>query len=124
MDKLSVLVVEDEAMTAMYMKIMLSRHGYDVLKCISTGEAAVDFAIMVKPDLVLMDIRLAGKMDGIEAALLILADTAGEMQFVFTTGYSDPDIKEKAMKLKPLGFFTKPVNLEELIKLVDSFFLK
>ncbi len=124
MNILSVLIVEDEAMTAMFMKAMLIRQGYNVLKCISTGEAAVDFAIKFKPDLVLMDIRLAGKMDGIEAAELILADSAETIQFVFTTGYSDIEIKEKAMDLNPLGFFTKPVNFEELVKLVESFFSK
>lgn len=121
---ISILVVEDEAMTAMYMETFLRRKGYEVLKRVSTGEDAVDSALALKPDLVLMDIRLAGDLDGIETAAKIISEIDSVMQFIFTTGYSDVELKEKAMMLNPLGFFIKPVNMPELIKTIELFFIK
>ena len=105
MPGISVLIVEDEAMTAMFMKTMLQRKGFNVLKCISSGEEAVDYALEFSPDIVIMDIRLAGKMDGIEVVTKIKARCVKDMKFIFTTGYSDTELKEQAMGLDPLGFF-------------------
>jgi DNA-binding NarL/FixJ family response regulator len=124
MTAISILLVEDEAMTAMYMETFLRRKGYEVLKRVSTGEDAVYSVHSLKPDLVLMDIRLAGKMDGIESASKILSETDSAVQFIFTTGYTDVELKDRALLLNPLGFFIKPVNMPELIKTIESFFIK
>ena len=121
---ISILVVEDEAMTAMYMETFLRRKGYEVLKRVSTGEDAVYSVHSLKPDLVLMDIRLAGKMDGIESASKILSETDSAVQVIFTTGYTDVELKDRALLLNPLGFFIKPVNMPELIKTIESFFYR
>lgn len=120
--EISILIVEDEAMTAMYMEAFLRRKGYKVLKRIATGEEAVVLSLQLKPDLILMDIRLAGKMDGIEAASQIKSEALSEIRFIFTTGYSDAEFKENAMSLDPLAFFIKPVNMTELIKKIGSHF--
>ncbi len=123
MKAISILVVEDEAMTAMYMETMLKRKGYNVLKCVSTGEEAVEFALSNIPDVIIMDIRLAGKMNGIEAVEKIKAVTIDTVKFMFTTGYSDAELMETSMKLGPIGFFVKPVNLSEISNVIESFFL-
>jgi CheY-like chemotaxis protein len=119
---ISVLIVEDEAITAMFMESKLRNRGFNVLKRVLSGEEAVEYALKLKPDLVLMDIRLAGKMDGIEAVTKIKAGSAKDMQFIFTTGYSDIEFKEQAIKLNPVGFFVKPVNVPELVNVIQLFF--
>ena len=119
---ISVLIVEDEAITAMFMEAKLRNSGFNVLKRISSGEEAVDCALQLKPDLVLMDIRLAGRIDGIEAVTKIRLESVKDIQFIFTTGYSDIELKEQAVKLNPLGFFVKPVNVPELVSIILSFF--
>jgi len=124
MYSISILVVEDEAMTAMFMETMLKRKGYNVLECVASGEEAVDCALQTEPDVIIMDIRLAGKMDGIEAALKIKAGSEKTIQFIFATGYSDSELKEKAMELEPLVFCIKPINLPVLVNVINSFFIK
>lgn len=119
---ISVLIVEDEAITAMFMQTKLRSSGFNVLKRVSSGEEAVDYALQLKPDLVLMDIRLAGRMDGIEAVSKIKAESVKDIQFIFTSGYSDIELKEKAIKLNPLSFFVKPVNVPELVNIIKLFF--
>lgn len=122
MTAISILIVEDEVLTAMFMEKLLKRKGYNVLKRLSTGEEAVEFAVINKPDLVLMDIRLAGKIDGIEAISRIVAGTSATIRFIFSSGYSDPDLIGRAMKLKPLGFLPKPVDIDDLYSIISSSF--
>ncbi|HNY12905.1 MAG TPA: response regulator, partial [Candidatus Wallbacteria bacterium] len=69
MDKtISVLIVEDEAFSALYLEDALSIAGYTICDTVATGEGAVAIAENKTPDIILMDIRLAGEIDGIEAA--------------------------------------------------------
>ena len=119
MEPVSIIIVEDEAVTAMFMEVKLRRIGYNVLKCISTGEEAIIFAAENKSDFILMDIRLAGKMDGIEAAELIKAGNGCNPRFIFTTGYSDTECRERALRLDPVGFLIKPVNVAELTGIIE-----
>lgn len=122
MADISILIVEDEAMTAMFMETMLIKKGYRVIRCVSSGEDAVYYAVKCHPHLVIMDIRLAGKMDGMEAVSKIKAESGTSIQFIFTTGYSDPEFKEQAMDLEPLDFLIKPINLPEMVRVIESFF--
>lgn len=68
MDKAGVLIVEDEAITAMEISNVVESSGYEVLSVVHSGEEAVKKAITLQPDLILMDIILQGKMDGVDAA--------------------------------------------------------
>ena len=115
--KIKILEVEDEAITAMYMKKKLTRIGYEVTSTVATGEKAILSAKQNPPDVVLMDIRLAGEMDGIDAAFII--NTMYNIPIAFITGYDDQIIRERAEIIKPLGFFTKPVDINELKSLID-----
>lgn len=124
MREISILIVEDEALTAMFMEKMLRRKGFNILKCISSGEDALVFALIYEPDIVIMDIRLAGNMDGIELASRIRTGIKKNIQFIFSTGYSDPELKDKAMILEPLAFLIKPVDLKILDVLIKSCFSK
>lgn len=113
-----ILVVEDEIIIAMCLAMELEQAGYQICQTISTGEEAVEIVQQHPPDVILMDIRLAGELDGIEAARQIQASSP--IPIIFMTGYPDKTIEEQARAVNPLGFFTKPVALHALRPLLDS----
>ncbi len=117
---LQILIVEDEAMIAMCIEMELTRAGYGICQqgAVATGEKAVIIAQRESPDIILMDIRLAGEIDGIEAAQQIQA--CADIPIIFMTGYPDKAVEERAKKLNPLGYFVKPVQNHMLQPLIDS----
>jgi two-component system, response regulator PdtaR len=118
-NKLKILIVEDEVLTAMLICDNLSNYGYMVCKPAATGEVAIRKVEEEKPDIVFMDIRLAGGMDGIETAEIITSRF--NIPVVFMTGYSTDDVLERAKKIKPLGFLSKPLILEEMKDIINKF---
>jgi len=115
---IKILIVEDEVLIAMSLKMELEKAKYKVVKPIATGEKAIIIAKQESPDIILMDIRLAGIIDGIEAARQIMTDS--NCSVIFMTGYPEKSIEERAMKLNPLAYYTKPVSIHELIPIIDS----
>lgn len=112
MSKIKILVVEDETIVAKDIQHMLEVLGYSVPAIVSTGEDSIIKASETSLDLVLMDIRLKGEMDGIEAA--------GQMRdrfripVVFLTAYADDTTLEKAKAVEPYGYILKPLEREDL----------
>jgi len=106
MDKTSILVVEDEAITAMDIQMRLEKLGYKVPAIIDSGEEAILMADKLRPDLILMDIVLKGKMDGTIAAQRI--SSSYHIPIVFLTAYSDDDTFNRAILSSPYGYLTKP----------------
>jgi CheY-like chemotaxis protein len=102
-----ILIVEDEVVSAMSLERTLTEIGYVVIGSVTTGEEAVEWGAKERPDIVAMDIRLAGKMDGIEAARRI-RETC-EAQIIFMTGYDDAETRKRALALRPLGLMDKPI---------------
>jgi two-component system, response regulator PdtaR len=100
-----ILVVEDERITAEDIKAGLEFDGYQVPVICSSGEDAVQKAGKIQPDLVLMDIRLEGEMDGIEAACEIRR--LYDIPVIYLTAYSDEKTVERAKKTEPSGFLVK-----------------
>ena len=117
-DKFKVLIVEDETITAKYLKMDLEKIGCDVLQPIAKGENAVPVAIQENPNLILMDIRLAGGLDGIEAAEEILIKK--KIPIVFMTGYATEAMKERALKLIPVDYLEKPVDINKIKQILDK----
>jgi len=115
---IKILLVEDEVINAMLLREDISTMGYVIMHHVTTGENAVLYCKEYIPDIVLMDIRLAGKMDGIEAASLIKAQC--KAQIIFISCYTDKMVMEKAQALMPLGFLAKPHDVTELKKLIDN----
>jgi Response regulator containing CheY-like receiver domain and AraC-type DNA-binding domain len=107
-----ILIVEDEIVLSMAMGRMLKAIGYSVIGSVTNGEEALELAKRDRPDIVAMDIRLAGKMDGVEAATRIIEESG--CAIVFMTGYDDDGTKERALKLRPLGFMSKPIDRKKL----------
>ena len=112
MDKVKVLVVEDEWVTAQDIKRSLEKLNYAVPPTVATGEEAIQKSIELQPDLVLMDIILQGEIDGIEAAEQI--HTHCHIPVVFLTAYSDRETLQRANTTQPYGYLLKPFEDQEL----------
>ena len=108
MAKPRILVAEDESIFALDLKITLEGLGYTVLAIASSGAAAIWTAEETHPDLVLMDIKLDGIMDGVEAAARIRERF--DIPVIFLTAFTDDQILERAKQVKPYGYIIKPVK--------------
>ncbi|NEO35916.1 MAG: response regulator [Moorea sp. SIOASIH] len=107
-----VLVVEDEVIVAKTIASQLKQLGYMVSATASSGSQAITKAAQTKPDLVLMDIFLKGKMDGITAARQIREHL--RIPIVYLTAYADEDTLQRAKVTQPFGYVTKPFNERDL----------
>ncbi len=112
-----VMIVEDEAITAMATGAMLKRLGHVVTASVASGEAALEAFRRQMPDLVLMDIRLDGDLDGIETAEAIRRDS--EVPVVFVSAYVDEKTRGRAAKTRPFAFMPKPLDEYELHALMS-----
>ena len=115
-----ILIVEDEILVALHLRRGLIRSGYGVYEPVASGEKAVEAARALSPDVILMDIRLLGAMDGIEAARQIRSFLAATI--IFTTGYQDLDLKERAMALEPAAYLIKPVDANQIITILEPLY--
>lgn len=106
MAKTNVLVIEDESIVSKDIQHSLKKLGYNVVGSASTGEKAIELALDVKPDIVLMDIMLKGKLTGIEAAEEIRK--ALNIPVIYLTAYADEATLEKAKVTQPHGYIIKP----------------
>jgi len=110
----SILVVEDEGLIALHLTEILERAGYRISGTVYSGEKALrKLDTSPQPDLVLMDIGLAGSIDGIETAKKIRQRFT--FPIIFLTAYSDEARIEKAKEVPSTGFLVKPVTEEDLI---------
>jgi CheY-like chemotaxis protein len=117
MPKAKVLLAEDEAVTARVAEKMLKALGYEVCAVISEGQDAIERTGESRPDLVLMDIVLKGKVDGIEAADAIR--TRFDIPVVYLTSCSDEETLERAKISGPFGYMVKPLNERELHVVIE-----
>ena len=108
----NILIVEDEMIIAMEIAAVIRNMGHAVVGTAMKGEDAISLAELRKPDIVLMDIFLKGMMDGITAAEIIFHSY--HIPVIYLTANSDVNTLERAMKTKPFGYLTKPVNAQEL----------
>ncbi|UEM18939.1 response regulator [Skermanella mucosa] len=109
---LRVLIVEDEAITAMHIEDMVLQLGHDVIATVDTGHAAVEAARRLRPDVVLMDIRLARGSDGIQAALEIREDPG--IRSIFMSAQSDAPTRRRAAAAEPFGYLVKPFAMVQI----------
>lgn len=107
-----ILIVEDESIVALNIKNRLEALGYIVVATTSSGESAIQIAQENNPDLVLMDIKLRGVIDGIEAATQIW--NRFQIPVVYLTAYSDEETVERAKVTEPYGYILKPFEARDL----------
>lgn len=115
-----ILIVEDVQMIADFMDLVLCRHGYQVSGVVASGEDAVSMALTTSPDLVLMDIRLEGFIDGIEAAEKIRQNS--DIPVVFVSAYTDTATIHRAMATGAAGYVIKPFKGRDLLYAVERAF--
>lgn len=120
METLRILIVEDEVIIGMELTHTLESLGYQVIDAIPHGEDAIEVARTEKPDLILMDINLAGKLDGIETAKAIAEFHTCPL--IFLTAYSQRDFVKRALALVPAAYLIKPCKESELEIAVDLAF--
>ncbi len=117
MAQISILVVEDEVIVAENIRSKLERLGYTVADVVSTGEQAIQKALKLQVDVVLMDIELEGKLDGIDAAkhLHLLYD----VPVIYLTAYADEKTLQRAKLAEPFGYLIKPFQTRELHSCIE-----
>lgn len=106
------MVVEDELIVATNIENQLRKIGYEVIPVVDSGEEAIIRAQETKPDLVLMDIKLSGKMDGIEAAQYLYEHF--NIPVVYLTAYLDNETLQRAKITSPYGYILKPFEINKL----------
>jgi len=107
-----VLVVDDEAIITMQLEEKISSMGHKVVGMTSSGEDAIAKARAIKPDIILMDIVMPGKINGIAAAKVINKELG--IPVIFITSYADDKIIEEVKLVNPYGYIVKPFNELEL----------
>lgn len=112
MAKVNVMVVEDETIVAKDLEHRLARLGYGIAALATSGEEAVQKAAQTHPDLVLMDIRLSGAIDGIKAAEQIQHRL--DVPIIFVTAHADDETLARATAIEPYGYLIKPFVDKEL----------
>ena len=110
--KVRVLVVEDDALIAMDLSVSVSQLGGNVVDVAATARDAMRLVGELHPDVVLMDVRLRGEPDGVEAAQII--QTRGATPIIFVTGNSDRDTLRRMAQLRSAQVILKPVLINEL----------
>jgi two-component system, cell cycle sensor histidine kinase and response regulator CckA len=112
-----ILIVEDENIVALDIESALREFRYEVLPVASSGEDALRLARELRPDLALMDIRLRGEMDGVEAARLLHAEL--DIPVIFLTAHTDEGTLQRAKLTEAFGYIVKPFEKQELRTAVD-----
>ncbi len=112
MEPVKILVVEDEMLVANGLERMLNKLGYIVPALVSDGKSAVELACQHAVNLVLMDIKLRGEMDGVDAAIQIRSRS--DIPIIFLTAHSDELTLERAKAATPSGYLLKPVDQYQL----------
>lgn len=107
-----ILIAEDERLIAIDLQRRLTRLGYMVVALAASGVEAIQKALSLHPDVVLMDIRLQGTMDGIEAAQQIQASM--EIPVVFMTAYVDEETRQRVRAASPWGYLHKPFTAQQV----------
>jgi PAS domain S-box-containing protein len=115
-----ILIVEDQRLIAADLESTLKKLGYLVVGNVASGEEAITTSDQVRPELVLMDVRLRGEMDGIHAAEIIR--DRFNLPVVFLTAYADEETILRAKKTTPYGYLVKPFNEREMRATIEIAF--
>jgi DNA-binding NarL/FixJ family response regulator len=116
--RVRILLVEDELVIAESLKRVLAAQGYSVLPVVMSGEAALREAVASSPDVVLMDIRLEGGLDGIQTAARMRSML--DAPIIYLTAYGDDPTLERAMPTRPDGYLLKPIKERELKAVIET----
>ena len=122
MEKKKILIVEDEYVAAANLEDFLKTSGYIVTAIIPDGETTIDKIAQDIPDLVLMDIKLNGKLSGTETAAIVR--TRFNIPVVYLTAYSEESIMKQVRLSEPFGYLNKPFRENELLMALEMAFCR
>ena len=118
MKKTKILIVEDEIIVAMDLKNDLEGMGYEVCSFATSGQKAIEVAENEHPDVILMDVKLRGGMDGIEAAREIRSRF--DISSIYMSGYTSEDIREGFGVTEPFEYILKPVEAIDMKNAIET----
>lgn len=113
-----ILVVEDDFLVALELQHRLVEAEFSVIGVARTAEEAIEMAASLSPDVVIMDITLAGVRDGIDAAIEIHRSTG--IRLIFVTAHGDSHTRTRGERANPLGWVSKPYSPQALVAFVTS----
>ncbi|PVY39985.1 LytR/AlgR family response regulator transcription factor [Pontibacter virosus] len=112
MARLKLLIAEDDVVIAQNLSLSLESMGYEVCQAVSSGEELLLQVHQHQPDLIILDITLEGKLDGIETAALLAKAT--KVPFIFMTAFSDKETIDRAKQTNPHAYLVKPFDARTL----------
>jgi DNA-binding NarL/FixJ family response regulator len=115
---INLLIVEDEALVASYIQDVLEESGFTIAGVASSGPEALSLAGEMPVELALVDIKLAGPMDGIEVAKLLRE--RHDVPSIFLSGLHDPQTMRRAQEADPLGFLQKPFRPSQVFNALEK----
>jgi two-component system, response regulator PdtaR len=114
---MKILIVEDEVLSAMYIEHSLAKNKNYVIASVTEGMKAIKYAVEYKPDVILMDVKLAGSINGIQVSEKIIE--IYNPKIIFMTGYQSGEL-EKEIKHIPNSFIIeKPIRVSDILKLIS-----
>jgi len=114
MNKLKIIIVEDELIAAEFLKEILEETGAEVIDIIDTGKEAMEVCIKKEPDVIFMDVMLSDNISGCEAAVEISRKNS-HSKIIFLTAYIDEEMIDYAAESGAVGYLTKPYNKAQII---------
>lgn len=117
MNNIKVLVVEDSALIAEDIAFKLRKHHFEVVEIFDKGEDAIEFLRKNEADLVLLDIKLAGALDGISTGYMIQNNYS--LPIIYLSDLADAETVNRAKQTRPANYLTKPFNEADLVRAID-----
>jgi CheY-like chemotaxis protein len=112
-----ILIVEDEILSALSLKATLEDWGYELCEPVVSGEEAIKTALHERPDIILMDVKIKGEIDGVEAAREI--SSRFDTSIIFMSGYTQ-DLLRQTVDASAAAFLSKPLDSCQLEKKLES----
>lgn len=113
-----IIIIEDDLVSSHVITLMLEQEGFSILRNLMSADSIVEDYEKSKPDLILMDIRLGGKMDGTEAATVLRKKY--QVPIIFISAFNDEKTKETIKNIKNSRLVNKPYIMAEIIAEINS----
>lgn len=119
--KVKVMIVEEESIIAEDLRMKIENRGYEVCGIARSGRQAIDVGIRTKPDVVLMDIRISGDLNGVETAIILQGKSETPLPIVFVTAFSS-ELFPVLKAVECFSYINKPFSDQQLFSAIDSAF--
>ena len=113
-----IMIIEDDLLIASQLEAALDEEGFEVIAAVTTGEEALQAVLTDRPDLAIVDIRLAGERDGVDTALELFRSHG--IRCISASAYLDPETRRRGEGAAPLGWLAKPYTMRALTAMVRA----